>query len=306
MQLPDSILGKRNHSWVVLLLSFFLIGAAYLLLAALVIFLSGVLVGAGVIPISVLQSIFSMTSEQTGYSALLLLASVAVSHIAIWAWVRLVHSRSYISLIDPYQSGFKSQWTFTLLFALANVVFSILISLVLFTDVFSTQYVWDFGSWSMWLIPLAIMIFLQSSAEEVFFRGYLQQYLARLFPNRWIYYIIPALIWASIHWSNVESQTMRISVVASIFVMGVIFADWADVTGSLWGPILYHTLNNMTVFLISGNSMFPIDTVIWYTDLSAIDDNIIAYTQIVSSVAMAGVYLSIRNLLPRATSRHSN
>ncbi|SFD01942.1 CPBP family intramembrane glutamic endopeptidase [Tropicimonas isoalkanivorans] len=102
--------------------------------------------------------------------------------------------------------------------------------------------------WLM-LLPLALpLIFVQIAAEELVFRGYLQQQLAARFNARWIWMGIPALIFASLHISPVAEANLII-VLISALIFGLLAADLTEQTGSLGAAMGLHFGNNLAGIL---------------------------------------------------------
>ncbi len=105
---------------------------------------------------------------------------------------------------------------------------------------------------SRWLryLPLALpLIFVQTAAEELLFRGYLQQQLAARFAARWIWMVLPAVIFASLHWSPAAGANLPI-VLASALIFGLIAADLTEQTGSLGAAMGIHFGNNSFGMLV--------------------------------------------------------
>lgn len=105
------------------------------------------------------------------------------------------------------------------------------------------------GAWLRllpWSLPL---LFVQITAEEVLFRGYLQQQLAARFRARWVYMLIPAALFAPGHW-NPGLGAASLMLVAAALVFGLIAADLTARTGSLGAAMALHFVNNFFGVLI--------------------------------------------------------
>lgn len=98
--------------------------------------------------------------------------------------------------------------------------------------------------WLAWL-PLALpMLFIQITAEEVLFRGYLQQQLAARFAARWIWFWIPAVMFSLLHWSPDAGGNLPL-ILLSTLTFGLVAADLTERTGSLGAAMGLHFGNNM-------------------------------------------------------------
>lgn len=108
--------------------------------------------------------------------------------------------------------------------------------------------------WAGWL-PFALpLIALQVSAEELLFRGYLQQQLAARFRHRAVWMGLPSLLFALLH-INPEAGGAALLIILTTFVFALIAADLTERTGSLGPAIALHFVNNvygLTVISMSG------------------------------------------------------
>lgn len=105
----------------------------------------------------------------------------------------------------------------------------------------------------LWLLPLGLpLLMLQIAAEELLFRGYLQQQLAVRFTARWVWFGGPAAIFALLHTSPEVGWNLPI-VLAATFVFGLLAADLSERTGSLGAAMGLHFANNFfAIFVLAG------------------------------------------------------
>ena len=146
------------------------------------------------------------TLDINSYSSLgMLLAGMLPFPFALAALlvgVRYLHGRRVMSLINP---GGRFNWRrFFIsggLWFLLSGVFDIGLSILQ-----PGNYVWAFD-WKRFLpYALAALILtpFQTSTEELIFRGYLQQGLARLAPGIWLPLIVSSLVFGLLHGVNPE------------------------------------------------------------------------------------------------------
>jgi membrane protease YdiL (CAAX protease family) len=115
------------------------------------------------------------------------------------------------------------------------------------------------GDWLFWLAPFALALLLQSSAEEVLFRGYLIQSLAARFRNPWIWAFLPTLIFALLHWEARASGMMNAAILVSIASFGMAALIATYLTGDLGAAMGIHFGNNLFALLIASHQrMFNI------------------------------------------------
>lgn len=109
-----------------------------------------------------------------------------------------------------------------------------------------------FSTWILWLAPALLGILIQSSAEEVLFRGYLQTMLAAKFRSPVIWLILPALLFGAMHWQPAQYGENAIIVVFVAAVMGLLLGDITAQTGNILTACGIHFANNAISVLFVG------------------------------------------------------
>lgn len=94
------------------------------------------------------------------------------------------------------------------------------------------------------LLPLALpFLVLQIAAEELFFRGYLQQQLAVRFASRLVWMVLPSAIFAVLHLNPDAGPNLPLVLLAA-FTFGLVAADLTERTGNLGAAMGLHLGNN--------------------------------------------------------------
>jgi hypothetical protein len=104
------------------------------------------------------------------------------------------------------------------------------------------------------LLPLSLAaVLIQVSAEEILFRGYIQQALAARFRQRWIWLVLPSALFAFGHYlpADAGQNAMLIALWAGLF--GVLMADLTARAGTLGPAIAVHFFNNAAALLIAAS-----------------------------------------------------
>lgn len=161
--------------------------------------------------------------------------------------VVLLHKRSALSLLGPLPLAIRQ-------FAVVLPVLALLGFALLILPP------WDMGAplapnlalgtWLL-LLPFSLLaVLVQVSAEEVFFRGYVQQQLAARFRSPLIWMIFPSALFALGHYLPEEagSNAMMIAIWAGVF--GVLMADITARAGSLGPAIAIHFYNNFMAIVV--------------------------------------------------------
>lgn len=101
------------------------------------------------------------------------------------------------------------------------------------------------------LLPLALLgLSIQTGAEELVFRGYLQQQLAARFASPLIWLVLPALIFGAVHYDPATAGSNVWLMMGAAAIFGLVAADLTAVTGSIGAAWGFHFANNMVALLI--------------------------------------------------------
>lgn len=129
------------------------------------------------------------------------------------------------------------------------------------------------GAWLLMFVPLAVLLFVQVSAEELAFRGYLVQSLAARFRSPLVWAVLPALLFTLLHWDSQSAPPMKAAMLLSIGAFAASATILLVRTGNLGAGIGAHLGLNMIGILfvshvswLSGAALYrsrPLDTGAW-------------------------------------------
>ncbi len=103
--------------------------------------------------------------------------------------------------------------------------------------------------WALVFIPVVLLAFVQTSAEEILFRGYLLRGLAARFRSPLVWAVIPALLFTALHWNAGSRPAMNIGVLVSIGGFAALLVALVYATGNLGASMGAHLGNNLIGFL---------------------------------------------------------
>lgn len=107
-----------------------------------------------------------------------------------------------------------------------------------------------FAQWAGFLLPALVAVFIQTSAEEVLFRGYIQQQLAARFNSPFVWMMIPSVLFGLAHYAPQSYGSNAWLVVIQATIFGVLAADLTARSGTLGPAIAMHFVNNIAALLI--------------------------------------------------------
>ncbi|MFC7705841.1 CPBP family intramembrane glutamic endopeptidase [Plastorhodobacter daqingensis] len=157
--------------------------------------------------------------------------------------VVILHRRRPLTLIGPLRPALRD-FCIT-----AGVVLALSLVWMLLPGGPPLERKLDLGLWFQFL-PLALLgILVQTGAEELVFRGYLQQQLAARFATPLAWMVLPSVLFGLLHY---DPQTMGGNawlIVAATALFGLIAADLTARTGTLGAAWGLHLANNAVALL---------------------------------------------------------
>lgn len=145
------------------------------------------------------------------------------------------------------------------------------------------------------LLPAALgLLFLQVTAEEVFFRGYLQSQLAARGGHPLIWILIPSIFFGFAHFDPVTMGNLAWAYVAITTLFGILAADLTARTGTLGPAIAFHFANNILAILLLGISDHLSGLALWVTPHSITDTRQMLALLPLDALFMIAMYAAIR------------
>lgn len=129
----------------------------------------------------------------------------------------------------------------------------------------------DLGKWVFWL-PFALLgLMIQITAEEMFFRGYLQSQLISSTKSYALGLIASAVLFGLGHFSGTEGGAAAIFPVVWATLFGLMAGDLTARSGTIGPACALHLINNATAMLISPqhDTMSGFGRMVQSVDLSA-------------------------------------
>lgn len=211
------------------------------------VFITGVVVGI----------LYLLISGNTNINQMSPIASLLVNMsifppalLMLYLGVRFLHKRSFKTLVTPqpkiaWRRMMLSAGLWFLISAVGDVVTSLWIT--------PGNYRWSFNAASF--IPFAILavilIPIQTSTEELVFRGYLMQAFSLLTKRPWIPLVLSAILFASLHSANPEIAAYGFGWMIPFYLgMGLILGWITLYTGGLEASLGVHIANNLYAGLI--------------------------------------------------------
>ena len=193
------------------------------------------------------RSITTVSGQSSQASIIFLLLTFGFLTVGVIVALRVAHTRGAGAMFGQ-AAVFRSQFV------------SVLSILILLNVVIFVLPPWDIGGplelnnppvrWLL-VLPFAMLaIMVQVSAEEILFRGYLQQQLAARFNTPIIWIGVPAALFGLGHYMPNEAGENASLIVIWAVVFGILMADLTARAGSLGPAIAVHFVNNFIAIAI--------------------------------------------------------
>jgi membrane protease YdiL (CAAX protease family) len=170
--------------------------------------------------------------------------------IGVWLSLKLFHKRPFRTLFSPER---RIRWReFWAGFGLAALFFALSMAAALILVGAPARSGLELSVWALWVVPVVVAVFIQATAEELLFRGYLLQQFAAWSRNPIVWAALPSLFFGSLHLNPAVSLDANLLVVAITFLVGVIAAALVWRTGSLAAAMGMHVGVNVQALALVG------------------------------------------------------
>ena len=222
-----------------------------------------------------------------------LLVGFAGLHASLFAAVRYLHRRPFLSLVTPYRRLSWGRVATGFFVFLALVAAATAVEAALYPGRYKLTF--DAGGFLKFLPFALLLVPLQTSAEELLFRGYLMQAVGLLTRRALVPAVVSALLFALLHLANPEVGAGLAAVVATYFVLGLIFSLVTIRDGRLELALGAHAANNLFAALFANYAGSALSTPSVFT-ASTLDGTY----ALASSVAIAAAFYLILFARPGA------
>jgi len=155
-------------------------------------------------------------------------------------------------------------------------------------------------------LPAALLaLAIQTGAEEVVFRGYLQGQLAARFQSPLVWMLLPSLLFGALHVDHASLiETGRFAendamIFAATTLVGLLAADLTRVTGSLGAAWGLHFANNVQALLIVSLDDVLSGLSLWHTPFGPHDTEVLPMLLVQDMVLLMVIWAAIRLWLSR-------
>ena len=183
-----------------------------------------------------------------------------IAMIGIWIVVRFLHKMPFSAVLTSRSPFDFNRAVFAMLVGLIVFATPLLLLAALGSEeiVFQSPNVWEYTTLFMFAV---VLITIQASFEEVFFRGYLMQGFALLTRNKAVLALVTSIVFTLPHLPNPEPwEYGLVPYVAHIMSLGVFFALLTLLDGGIELAVGIHVINNLVYTLLAATSVSAIQS----------------------------------------------
>lgn len=208
-------------------------------------------------PAQALESGQTLLAGGSPASLLAILSTFLGLWLGLWVALKLFHKRPFGALFSPERRiRWREFWAGAGL-AAAFFVLSVAAALMLVGAPSPSGLAP--AVWALWLIPVAVGVFFQATAEELLFRGYFLQQFAAWSRNPLVWAVLPSLFFGSLHLNPAESLQSNLMVGAITCLVGLIGAALVWRTGSISAAMGLHVGVNCQALALIGAEGSPLN-----------------------------------------------
>jgi membrane protease YdiL (CAAX protease family) len=198
--------------------------------------------------------------------------------IVLLLWVKYVHKQTLLSLTTSRKKiDWGRFWTGFGLIAI-YIVITGAVSLYLNPEDYVLQF--DLAPFIIMLVIVILLVPLQTSFEEYFFRGYLMQGIAIIAKNKWLPLVITSVVFGLMHIANPEVEKLGNIIMVYYIGTGFLLGIMTLMDEGLELALGFHAANNMiTALLVTSDwSIFQTNSIL--KDISEPDMSLFIIIQV--------------------------
>jgi membrane protease YdiL (CAAX protease family) len=185
---------------------------------------------------------------ETRFGVLVSLLTFSGIWIGAWFAMRFVHKEKLSALFGAARRISWPDFVKGLIAVLVTSVISEIAIYAIAPGIERSAIGW--GAWLAFLPPVLFLAFVQTSSEELLFRGYLLRGLAHRFQSPLVWGLLPALAFTCLHWNIGAPLALNACILISIGGFAALVTLLVYLTGNLGAGMGAHFANNFVGFLL--------------------------------------------------------
>ena len=153
------------------------------------------------------------------------------------------------------------------------------------------------GQWSLYMLWALPLLFIQITAEELVFRGFLVQQLAARFRSPFWWMVVPSVLFGLLHFDPTIDFWLAALIVLIATFFGIVAVDLTNVTGSLAAAMGLHFANNFFAMMITATPDKLSGLSLYHANYTMQDTEMLMSLIWLSLIMLTAVWLFVRGAL---------
>lgn len=242
----------------------------------------------GIDQISTLNVAGMLQALPPNTTMILMLFPFALVAVLVLLLIRYLHN---ISIRKFITSRDKIDWK-RIGFAFTGIVLLNFLFFIISYYENPTNFQWNFEpkAFAILFLIAIVLVPLQTSAEELFFRGYLMQGLGQIFKHRIFPLLITSLLFGFMHFGNPEIDKLGPLLMVSYVSMGFFFGIITLMDEGLELALGYHAGNNLLISLLVTSDWTAFQTNSLFLDVSTPNVYMLAFMQLPMLIILLALF----------------
>lgn len=222
---------------------------------------------------------------------LLFMIPFVAGFAAFWFFINQLHGKSLLSVMTG-----RAHFDWRRAFVGFGIWFALL-CIAIFAVLPADSYVYQFNASTFWplLLIALLLIPIQTTLEEIFFRGYLMQGVFLLARNKLAPLLVIVAVFTLVHSSNPEFYNDYASGIAEYFLMSLLLGLVAVLDDGLELTCGIHAANNIFLTAVMSTSGGSLQTyALFETSLKAFADHVLLLSIVPYVIGFTVLFLAFR------------
>ena len=243
------------------------------------------------------RAVPDLIGGETPRAMLVLLASFVFMALGAWAAARALHGRRLREMVGPPGPARRD---FRLAAAVVLGANALPVAVAVASgEVFLALDPWR---WALLMGAAVPLVALQTGAEELLFRGYVQGQLAARFRSPLVWAVLPSLVFGAAHWDAGHGAAAW-AILAATALFGLAAADLTAMTGRLGAAWGLHFANNLVALTVVGTQGALPGLALWRTPWTLAEAPAAPLLIALDMAVLALIWWLVRTLLRRRLQR---